>query len=164
MKRKIRLVLLALMGAALLGSVYNYRSYRADKNEYEAIKTAYSLRHSYEAGSKAYLSTSNISESRRHEALYNLAQVNLREALEKGDIQRLNAAIEYYSEALRVVPDFTEAKKMLELAKNLLEKAEEAAKKGGGDGKGDKEGGKEKGDQKHKGTLPGLEPYEPSKP
>ena len=160
MKRKIRLVLLALMGAALLVSAYNYRSYRADKNEYEALKTAYSLRHSYEAGSKAYLSTSNISESRRHEALYNLAQVNLREALEKGDVQRLNAAIEYYSEALRVVPDFTEAKKMLELAKNLLKKAEEAANQG----KGDKEGGREKGDQKPKGTLPGFEPYEPSKP
>ena len=164
MKRKIRFVLFLLMCAALLVSAYNYRSYRADKSEYEALKAAYSLRHSYEAGSKAYLSSSNISEGRRHEVLYNLANVNLREALEKGDIQRLNAAIEYYYEALRVAPNFVEAKKMLELAKNLLSQAEAAAKKKGeSKGKG-KEDGEKKGDQKSKGSLPGMEPYVPIRP
>lgn len=112
---RIRAVVAALLLAgALAGLALSWTNYLHDRWIYQAVLQ----------GSESSYTGLLSDQAVRSRALYNLANLYLREAVQEGKVERLRQALAYYREALRVEPDFMEAKKNFELAGRLLAEAE----------------------------------------
>ncbi len=157
MKKKAAAVLAASVVLAGLADAYFFAEFLKAKKEFQILVSAYNARLDYYAGSQTYSRALGELKIRRHEALYNLGNLTFREGLSKESGALIVSAAEYYKEALRIKPDFPEAKRNLEIAERLIEVLKAKAK---GRSEGEKKDGEE-GKENNKGTQPGLEPYEP---
>lgn len=84
------------------------------------------------------------------QVLFNLANVYIKKAFKMNDPKMLSVAIEYYKAALRIDPDFLEAKYNLDLAMRFL---------AGASGKGIQQDQGDGSGEKDKGKVPSMTPF-----